>query len=185
MLQAVTIGSPIFPRSSLALRILLAAFVAISAVSCAKGPRYGDVVDHIPKLEDGIGRVIFFGQNLGAGCLVCPYGLQWKPNIKLNGVQIQQRHGVRVLFVVDRPPGIYEVEIDDFRAHNDEYIQNRDLGFTLRAGETKYVMMDSKVKFNTVGLAQGLWQMRLILVDPEDASQLITRHYYLGYDAPP
>lgn len=104
----------------------VAALLMLVAALCgcaASGPKHEEMRDTIPAIGPGSGRIFFYRDSSIFGAAV-------QPEIRLNG-EVVGRSTRGGFFYVDRPPGAYEVatatEVE------------RNLSFTLEAGETRYV----------------------------------------------
>ncbi len=96
------------------------------AVSLAASPNaYHKVVDKLPTLESGMGRIFFFGSN--------SVFLEFRPTLSVNGEKLDGPYGTDIFFFVDRSAGEYVIAIDGEAA----------LQFDLGRNEKKYVAMDS------------------------------------------
>lgn len=85
---------------------------------------YHKVVDKLPTLESGMGRIFFFGSN--------SVFLEFRPTLSVNGEKLDGPYGDDIFFFLDRAPGEYMIAVD-----GDAVLQ-----FGLGRGEKKYVAMD-------------------------------------------
>ena len=84
---------------------------------------YHKVVDKLPTLESGMGRIFFFGSN--------SVFLAFRPTLSINHEELDGPYGQDIFFFVDRPAGEYVIAVDGQPA----------LQFDLGSGEKKYVAM--------------------------------------------
>ena len=85
---------------------------------------YQKVVDKLPTLESGMGRIFFFGSN--------SVFLEFRPTLSVNGEKLDGPYGDDIFFFLDWAPGEYMIAVD-----GDVVLQ-----FALGRGEKKYVAMD-------------------------------------------
>ncbi len=97
---------------------------ALAVPLAANAAPYHKVVDKLPMLESGMGRIFFFGRNSA---------ISFKPTLSINGEKLDGPYGKNIFFFVDRPAGEYVIAVDGEAA----------LQFGLSSGEKKYVAMDS------------------------------------------
>ena len=98
-------------------------FISVLTACSATGPLYSEMSTTIPPLPAGKGRIFFYrSDNLG--------GAAATSDIKLNG-KLVGRSERASFFYVDEPPGNYVVSTSTE--------VERQLTFTLEAGETRYV----------------------------------------------
>ncbi len=118
----------------------------------------------LPTLSDSEGRLVFFGRNSGW------YGLlgggNWKPVILINNENTATPHGDGIYFIIDRPPGMYEISVDeqDTPSHK----------LDLEAGEVHYVEMLVSEKSDTgFSLRLTKFVLGFASVDPNYGEQSI------------
>ena len=97
---------------------------ALMVPLAANAATYDKVVDQLPVLESGMGRIFFFGRNSA---------FSFKPTLSINGEKLDGPYGKDIFFFVDRLAGEYVISVDGEAA----------LQFDLGRGDTKYVAMDS------------------------------------------
>ncbi len=88
---------------------------------------YHKVVDKLPTLESGMGRIFFFGHYKSSSII------RNRPTLSMNAEELDGPYGQDIFFFVDRPAGEYGLAVDGEAV----------LQFDLVRGETKYVAMDS------------------------------------------
>jgi hypothetical protein len=137
--------------------LLLSAGVALLAAGCASGPQYKDVAASIPTLAPDHGRIYFFRSDNFGGAAV-------QPEIRLND-QVVGRSVPGGFFYVDEAPGEYTVSTSTE--------VKRQIKFTLRAGDTKYVRTSISMGFLVGHVAPTL-------DDPETAPKEIEALKYTG-----
>lgn len=82
-------------------RLALAAMAALTLLGCAAtGPRYAEVVQNMPTLAAGKGRLVVYRPSSFGGAV--------QPDVKLNG-EVIGKSEPRGFFFVDRPAGRYVV----------------------------------------------------------------------------
>jgi len=137
--------------------LLISTGAALIATGCASGPEYKDVASAIPTLPADHGRIYFFRPaNIGGSAI--------QPEIKLND-KVVGRSVPGGFFFVDELPGEYTVSTSTE--------VKRDIKFTLRAGDTKYVR-------TTVSMGFLVGHITPTLDDPETAPQEIEQLKYTG-----
>jgi hypothetical protein len=131
--------------------------VATLCGCAASGPRHEEVRDSIPAIAPGNGRIYFYRDSSMFGAAV-------SAEIRLNG-EVVGRSTRGGFFLVDRPPGTYEVAT----ATEVERI----LSFTLEAGETRYVK-------TSVSMGALVGRVTPELVDAEQAVGELAGLSYTG-----
>jgi len=123
----------------------------------------------LPPLSDHEGRIVFLGRNSGW------YGLlgggKWKPVILINNEKTATPHGDGIYFIIDRPPGMYEINVDeqDTPAHT----------LSLDAGEVHYVeMLVSETSDTGLNLRLTKFILRFSSVVPNYGEQSIRNMKY-------
>lgn len=137
--------------------LLLAVGVTLLAAGCASGPQYKEMASSIPTLAPDHGRIYFFRTaSLGGGAI--------QPEIKLND-QVVGRSIPGGFFYVDETPGSYNVSTSTET--------KKEINFTLRAGDTKYVR-------TTISMGILVGHITPTLDDPETAPTEIEQLRYTG-----
>jgi hypothetical protein len=141
-----------------ALKTLVAlAAVAVLAGCAAEGPLHKEVASAIPTIPAGMGRVYFYRPDTMFGAAITS-------DITFNG-RIVGKSERGSFFFVDEKPGnctaLASTEVE------------RQVTFTLAAGETKYVK-------SSVSMGLMVGRVNLELVSPGDANNEITELHYTG-----
>ena len=144
-------------RAGLISRFLPPALLLAVSLAANADP-YHKVVDNLPTLESGMGRIFFFGRNSS---------FVFKPTISINGEELDMPYGKDIFFFVDRPAGEHVIAVDGEDA----------LQFDLGSDEKKYVAMDSGRPANPkVGIFQPDnlgWIMNLRLMSARHAQAVM------------
>lgn len=124
-------------------RVILVLGVALSLAACANSPRYRDVVQTVSTQPDGSGRIFFYGDSAAWKGHRLSRG--WRPTIRVDGEAVATPNQREVVFFVDRPPGTYELSVDnDVRptdlAPPDSY-EGQMLSLEVSEGRQYYVKM--------------------------------------------
>jgi len=137
------------------LRALLV--IGVLAGCTAEGPLHKEVAASIPTVPAGKGRVYFYRPNTLFGAAITS-------DITLNGRVIgkSERGG---FFFVDEPPGNCKASVSTE--------VEREVTFTLAAGETKYIK-------STLSIGVMVHRVNLELVSPGDANNEISELHYTG-----
>ena len=118
---------------------------ALAVPLAANAAPYHKVVDKLPLLESGMGRIFFFGRNSA---------ISFKPTLSINGEKLDGPYGQNIFFFIDRPAGEYIIAVDGEAA----------LQFNLGRGEKKYVAMDSgQPRDPEGGFFKNTYGLKLIL----------------------
>lgn len=135
------------------------AFLAVAALAgcAAEGPLHKEVAASIPTVPAGKGRVYFYRADTMFGAAVTS-------DITLNG-NVVGKSERGSFFFVDQNPG-------SCTASASTEVE-RQLTFTLAAGETKYVR-------STVSMGVMVGRVNLELVSPGDANKEIDELHYTG-----
>jgi hypothetical protein len=139
------------------------AFLAVAALGgcAAEGPLHKEVAASIPTVPAGKGRVYFYRADTMLGAAVTS-------DITLNG-RVVGKSERGSFFFVDENPG-------SCKASASTEVE-RQLTFTLAAGETKYVK-------STISMGVMVGRVNLELVSPGDAGKEITELHYTGAPLP-
>jgi uncharacterized protein DUF2846 len=141
-----------------ALKTFLALFVVGVLAGCAaEGPLHKEVAASIPTVPAGKGRIYFFRADTMMGAAVTS-------DIKLNG-RVVGKSERGSFFFVDENPG-------SCKASASTEVE-REVSFTLAAGETKYIKSSI-----SMGLMVG--RVNLELVSAGDANKELTELHYTG-----
>ena len=141
-----------------ALKTLLAlVIVGILAGCAAEGPLHKEVAASIPTVPAGKGRVYFYRADTIFGAAVTS-------DITLNG-RVVGKSERGSFFFVDEGPG-------NCKASASTEVE-REVTFTLAAGETKYIK-------STVSMGALVGRVNLELVSPNDVNAEITELHYTG-----
>jgi uncharacterized protein DUF2846 len=140
------------------LKVVFALAVAVVLAGCAaEGPLHKEVAASIPSVPAGKGRIYFFRADTMMGAAVTS-------DITLNG-RVVGKSERGSFFFVDENPG-------SCKASASTEVE-RQVTFTLAAGETKYVKSSI-----SMGLMVG--RVNLELVSPGDATKELTELHYTG-----
>ncbi len=137
--------------------LLISTGAALLAAGCASGPQYKDVASAIPTLAPDHGRIYFFRPGNFGGAAI-------QPEIKLND-KVVGRSVPGGFFFVDEEPGEYTVSTSTE--------VKKDIKFTLRAGDTKYVR-------TTVSMGFFVGHITPTLDDPETGPKEIEQLKFTG-----
>lgn len=141
-----------------AAKTFLALVIVVLVAGCAaSGPLYKEVSSAIPTVPSGKGRIYFYRADTILGAAVTS-------DIRLNDSVVGNSERGSFFFV-DANPG-------NFKATASTEVE-RELTFTLAAGETKYVK-------STVSMGVMIGRVNLELVSPGDARTEITELHYTG-----
>ncbi|HEY8252760.1 MAG TPA: DUF2846 domain-containing protein [Burkholderiales bacterium] len=141
-----------------ALKTLLAlVIIGILAGCAAQGPLHKEVAASIPTVSAGKGRVYFYRPDTMFGGAVTS-------DITLNGRVVGKSERGSFFFVEENP--------GDCKASASTEVE-RQVSFTLSAGETKYIK-------STVSMGALVGRVNLELVSPNDAKAEITELHYTG-----
>lgn len=137
--------------------VLALVVVGVLAGCAAEGPLHKEVASAIPTVPSGKGRIYFYRADSMFGAAVTS-------DITLNGrvVGKSERAG---FFFVDENPG-------SCKASASTEVE-RQVTFTLAAGETKYIR-------SSVSMGALVGRVNLELVSPGDADKEITELHYTG-----
>ena len=135
------------------------AFLAVAALAgcAAEGPLHKEVAASIPTLSAGKGRIYFYRPDTMFGAAVTS-------DINLNG-RVVGKSERGSFFFVDENPG-------NCKASASTEVE-RQVTFTLAAGETKYIK-------STVSMGALVGRVNLELVSPADAGKELDELHYTG-----
>jgi hypothetical protein len=137
--------------------VLVLAVLLVAAGCAATGPLYSEIAATIPSVPAGKGRVYFYRADTMFGAAVTS-------DISLNK-RVVGKSERGSFFYVDENPG------NQVASASTEV--ERQLSFTLAAGETKYVK-------STVSMGVLVGRVNLELAGPNDAKTEITGLHYTG-----
>jgi len=130
--------------------------VCMFLFGCATGPTYNSVKSQLPPVPSGKGRVYIYRASLSVWA-----GSGIQPDVLIDG----QRAGSAIpngFFFVDLPPGSHTVSCQIARAN-----------INLLAGQSRYVLLEP---YNSGNI---LWNVRPILIDPDQGGQEISKLSYI------
>src|SRR5262245_48560937 len=135
------------------------AFVAVAALAgcAAEGPLHKEVASAIPTVPSGKGRIYFYRADTMFGAAVTS-------DITLNGKVVGKSERGSFFFVDENPGACMASASTEVE---------RQLSFTLAAGETKYVR-------SSVSMGVMVGRVNLELVSPSDAPSALTELHYTG-----
>jgi uncharacterized protein DUF2846 len=137
--------------------LLALVIVGVLAGCAASGPLHKEVAASIPAVPAGKGRIYFYRADTILGAAVTS-------DITLNG-RVVGKSERGSFFFVDENPGNCKASVSTE--------VERELTFTLAAGETKHIK-------STVSMGALVGRVNLELVSPGDAKNEITELHYTG-----
>lgn len=142
---------------SSALKFAFAAVIALVVSGCATGPKYAEVKSSLPALSAEQGRIWLYRSGTMFGSAI-------QPAVMINDAKVgESKPGG--FFIVDRPPGNYEVTLSTE--------VERKLTFTLERGQERFVRM-------SVGLGVVVYRVYPELKNADEARAEIAGLSYTG-----